>query len=229
MGNIVKLLSLVYERECIVQANTSNYTAAQKKIRLIGISLLIILVLSASVYLYMSIKEIVNIVYLISSVLCVVSIIGLIKCSIKQSLENCQDDKSTYYIRLNLLKNKMQTEFNIYSKDKILKLLEECDNVIIDISSRNKIIEKFKEIWKGILAPIVGFVSALIASVDNLSENLDWSTLVLALVRIAGVILIVFVFLWGIEYISNMFFKDEKRRIIQLKYALNDIYLKNFI
>lgn len=229
MGNIVKLLSLVYEKECNQQSKMLSNSLSEKKIKFIILLLLTFMGGSLVSFMYNAFLGKNNLYFWASVTVYLISLIILIKYSDKLSVENCNEDREVYYKKLNLLKNKMNTDFHVYSESKVKELICECDKVMDNLNLKNKVVDKIKEIWKGILAPIVGFLSALIVGVDNLSKGIDWSMLIFALTIIGLLIVFVFSILWGIEYFVNIMYKEEKRRIIQLKSALNDIYLKNYI
>lgn len=232
MENIVKLLSMEYDnkrREINEGSGNISNTCSENKVKINILLLLTGMVIGLGIFGLNSIKKNINNFFWLGIALYIICFICLIKYTDKQLVISSQENRKKYYKNLNILKNIIHEDFHIYSESKVKQLINECDKELELLNSKNRLMKKFKELWKIIFAPALGFVSAMIISIENLSKYLNWSIVISMTIQIALIISSILGVLWAAENFASMIYKDEKKRVIELKAHLNDLYLKNYM
>ena len=230
MNNIIRLLAVEYykKRKEYNSLSNNSTTPELKKARRVEISLLVGMILGL---ISLIISENTGNMWLFFGggiALYITCLIILIKYVDKLSVIRSKENNKKHYASLNILRNIMCKDFHIYSKDKVVKLINECDKEIELLNSKNRLIKTFEGILKISIGPLLAFASAAI-KIDSLSKKVNGTIIISSIIY--GVIITAFTFgiLWVIEKINNIGFKEDKKRIVKLRNDLNDLYLKNFV
>lgn len=230
MNNIIRLLAVEYykKRKEYNSLSNNSTTPELKKARRVEISLLGGMILGL---ISLIISENTGNMWLFFGVgiaLYITCLIILIKYVDKLSVIRSKENNKKHYASLNILRNIMRKDFHVYSKDKVVKLINECDKEIELLNSKNRLIKTFEGILKISIGPLLAFASAAI-KIDSLSKKVNGTIIISSIIY--GVIITAFTFgiLWVIEKINNIGFKEDKKRIVKLRNDLNDLYLKNFV
>lgn len=230
MNNIIRLLAVEYykKRKEYNSLSNNSTTPELKKARRVEISLLGGMILGL---ISLIISENTGNMWLFFGggiALYITCLIILIKYVDKLSIIRSKENNKKHYASLNILRNIMRKDFHVYSKDKVVKLINECDKEIELLNSKNRLIKTFEGILKISIGPLLAFASAAI-KIDSLSKKVNGTIIISSIIY--GVIITAFTFgiLWVIEKINNIGFKEDKKRIVKLRNDLNDLYLKNFV
>ncbi|MBN1042889.1 hypothetical protein DVW07_12595 [Clostridium botulinum] len=232
MSNLIILLSNAYD-EC---RNESNHS--QKKIftvpnwiknNKILLIVLVVTLISAGIGVYRAINNKIDNLMKVSSIVYFVGIYLLNKFSEIKEIKTYPKKTKEYFKLINRFKNTLRNDFQIYSKEKLKVLIEECEKTIVKLSCNNNLLDKSIKIWKNAIFPLVTFGIGVILKLDNISTTITWTSIVKAIIVSILIILIIIISLFAIQSFINTITNGYRKRVEALKVILNDIYIKDYI
>lgn len=226
MGNLIYLLSDAY-KEMEKNIRSEDIKIHPKWIVIVFISILAIGVIAS---FYCSINnEYVNfkwetIFFLFIYGLAFACIWALEQINRKRYIDN----KKNYYKRINRFRNILKNEFKLYSKKKLLDIINQCEYEITTLQNPKEYTEKFISISSKIIYPIFAVIISIFLKSKNPMMEFSTDNIVMIMVMISTSFIFVSTLLYLFLYIPYL---SNRRTISELKMLnriLNDMYIINF-
>lgn len=135
-----------------------------------------------------------------------------------------KDNIENYNNKLDSLRDILsENEINYYSKNKIEKLIEQCEKSINDlVSEKEKKREKCNRFMEKYILPIVAFGAGIMSGKINITELLQ--ICIMAII----IIVIVNICIWGFDMFIEEMTGNELEKRKYLKGKLEDLLIRDF-
>lgn len=161
-------------------------------------------------------------IFLMVYVLTLVTFVVIINFQVDKKMRmKSLDNYNRYKKKIEILRKLLKNDFNLYSKEKVKRLISYCDEVSEEHRFKTGVSELLVNTGKVVLAIIVAVIPAMISSKEY---ELFSVVLVLALIAVVVIVLP----LSFMKEIAEYFLNSTSNGIQNLKGALIDLYLIDF-
>lgn len=146
----------------------------------------------------------------------------------KINIKRYKDNAKNYYKRINVFEKILKNEFNLYSKQKILLIIKQCEDEIKALENPKEHTEKFISISSKIIYPIFAVIISIFLISKNPVIELSSDDIVTLMILISTSFVFVNLLLYLLLYIPYFSNRYTISNIKELYRLLNDIYILDF-